>query len=257
MSRGRVAAGLLVAMAAIVAASCSTSGSSSTVGTAERSELRVSAAASLTDAFAELERAFEAGHPSVDVVVNLGPSDALAEQALDGAPVHVVAFADDVPMRSLVSAGLLDAAPQAFASNRLVAVVPTGSAAGSGGLASLSDVGVVALCAPTVPCGRHAERWLSGAGVALDESSVTRSRDARATLSAVTDGDADAAVVYATDARAARGRVAVIATSGDDVEVHYPIAALAGAPAAAAEFVQLVRSAEGQRILRSQGFGPP
>lgn len=254
MSRRRAIAGLLVAAAL---GSCATGESSSNAVTAQRSELRVSAAASLTDAFAELEREFEAEHPSVDVVVNVGPSDALAEQAIDGAPVHVVAFADDAPMNALAAAGLLGPAPQAFASNRLVAVVPAGSAGGSSGLASLSDVGVVALCALTAPCGRHAERWLSGAGVVLDESSVTRSRDARATLSAVTEGDADAAVVYATDARAARGRVAVIATSGDDVEVLYPIAPLAGAPPAATEFVQLVRSAEGQRILRSEGFGTP
>ncbi len=224
-----------------------------------RTELLVSAAASLADGFAGLEAAFEEENPDVDVVLNLGGSAALREQVLAGAPAAVFAAANEAIMRDVASAGLLGEPAQVFATNRLAIAVPSGNVAGIGGL---DDFGrpelLLGLCAVGVPCGDLARTALQQAGVvpAVD----TDEPNVRALLTKIELGDLDAGIVYVTDVIARAGLVDEIPISAEINPVaRYPIAVLADSDEQdlASGFVAFVLSPEGQTILAEQGFGAP
>jgi len=222
-------------------------------------DVRVSAAASLTDAFAEISSAFEAAHPGVHVVLNLAGSSSLRAQILDGAPVDVFASANPANMDRVVEAGEVAGPPGVFAHNRLEIAVPTGNPAGVRGLEDFADGALrLGLCAASVPCGDFARRALQKAGVTA--SLDTNEPDVRALLTKVELGELDAGIVYATDVAAAHGSVEGVAIPDvRNVVATYPIAVLSAAPhpAAARAFVDFVLSAAGRVILARYGFGPP
>jgi molybdate transport system substrate-binding protein len=220
--------------------------------------LTVLAAASLRGPFTELEATFEDGHPGVDVTVSFGGSSDLADQVEAGAPADVVATADEPTMARLSDAGLV-ATPTVFATNALTVVVPAGNPADVRNLADLgrSDVDVV-LCAPEVPCGRAAASVTDAAGVTphtvSEEPSVTD------VLAKVALGEADAGLVYVTDAATEPGDVETVPTpEAADVVNRYPVAVLAEpqAPGLADEWVALVTGDEGRSTLAEAGFGTP
>jgi molybdate transport system substrate-binding protein len=219
----------------------------------------VSAAASLTDAFAEIETVFEAAHPTVDVTLNLAGSSTLRTQILEGAPVDLFASADRANMARVAEAGDLAGEPRVFARNRLQIAVPPGNPADVTGLADFARPELlVGLCAEGVPCGDLAREALSRADVvpAVD----THEPDVRALITKVELGELDAAVTYVTDVVAASRRAQGVDIPDDqNVSTGYPIAILAEAPdpEAARAFVELVLSADGQAILARHGFGPP
>ena len=220
----------------------------------------VSAAASLRDPLTAIAEQFESDHPGAQVRLNLASSGHLAQQLLDGAPADVAAFADSAPMDRLVRADRVASEPRVFATNGMVIVTPPGNPDEVGTLAELAEVGTLSLCVVTAPCGVFAEQLLDAADAAPDEGTVTRGRDATATLGAVSRGDADAAVVYRTDARSAGERVEVVEIDGSDGDLaRYPIAEVAGSdsPALARSFIDVVLGDHGQRVLRDAGFGPP
>lgn len=221
--------------------------------------LSVSAAASLRVALDEIGDDFMAANPEVDVVFNFDSSSTLATQILDGAPADVYASADQANMARLADAGEVDGQPDTFALNELVIVTKPGNPAGLAGLADLVDVGIIALCGEEVPCGRYAKEALDLAGVTIAETSVTRGQNVAATLTAVTEGDAVAAVVYATDAIAAGDAVERVDIPDDvNAAASYQIATLVGAadPDLARAFVDHVLSPEGQTVLEGHGFLP-
>jgi molybdate transport system substrate-binding protein len=223
-------------------------------------DITVSAAASLTDVFEAVGDAFVDRHPATSVEFNFGSSGQLATQIVDGAPADVAAFADTTPMQVLEDAGLLAAPAEVFATNELVLVTPPGNPAGIGSLADLAGASTVSLCVATAPCGRFAEQLLSQGGITIEESSVTRGQDVRATLAAVTEGDADAAIVYLSDAEAVGSRVEVVdIPEAVAIVASYPIAVLADSDAVdvAESFLAFVRSDDGQVLLSEAGFGPP
>lgn len=225
-----------------------------------RGELTVSAAASLGDAFARIARDFRRAHPAVRVRLNLASSAGLVAQIQSGAPVDVLAAADLASFDRLAASGHLARTPVAFARNRMAIVVKPGNPLAVRGPADLTGVPVVALCGRTVPCGAYAAAVLARAGVALPESRVTRGLDARATLAAVAAGDADAAVVYATDARAAgRAVTTVEIPAAGNVVAVYGIGVVRDTPrrALADAFVAWVRGPEGRAALAAHGFGRP
>ena len=111
-------------------------------------------------------------------------------------------------MTKLVDANLIDGQPVVFARNKLIIVTKPGNPKNVKTLADLATVGVVSLCGDNVPCGKYAAQILQTAGVTIPESSITRGIDVKATLAAVTQGDADAAIVYVTDAKTAGSQVA-------------------------------------------------
>lgn len=242
---------------------CGSDGSRATVPPTADASLRgaitVSAASSLSGAFDTLSRQFARRHPGTAVNVNAGSSAALVTQIEQGAPADVFASADTTNMAQLVDAKRTRGTPTVIAHNRLAIVTKPGNPQRIATLADLTHGGVVALCAGTVPCGKYATQILTAAGLSIPETAVTREADAQATIGAVANGDADAAIVYLTDARAAGTAVnTVTIPAGENVIATYPMAVLRpnSAQKLAQAFVAYVRSSMGQRVLREFGFLP-
>ncbi|MGN6221771.1 MAG: molybdate ABC transporter substrate-binding protein [Microbacterium sp.] len=220
--------------------------------------LTVYAAASLKGAFDELATDFEQQHPALHVQPNTyDGSSTLATQIVEGAPADVFASADEKNMQKVVDAGLASG-PELFASNTLVLVVPAGNPAGVGGLDDLADPGLtVVLCAAEVPCGAASAALLSNADVTASVDSYEQ--NVTAVLTKVAAGEADAGLVYVTDA-ATTDAVDTLEVDGAAAVVNrYPVVALRGAAnaEAAAAFVDFVLGAKGQEVLASFGFGAP
>lgn len=224
-------------------------------GSAADHKLTVLAAASLTDAFEELATPFEEEH-DVDVTLAFGSSTDLAEQVADGAPGDVLATADEASMQIAEDAGATDEV-ETFATNVLTIVVPTGNPAGIESLDDLAGATWVR-CADEAPCGKVAAAVLDDAGVTADP--VSLEEDVRATLDKVVSGEADAGLVYATDAVAAADDVDAVEIPGAEEELTSYVAATLGQSEdadLAADWVAWVTSEEGQAILRDAGFGSP
>jgi molybdate transport system substrate-binding protein len=219
----------------------------------------VFAAASLTSAFQVAAGAFEKTHPGVKVQLNFAGSSTLVQQIEQGAPADVFASADQVNMQRLVGAGAIAGTPQTFTRNRLQIAVAAGNPKGIAGLADLAKPGLtIALCGPTVPCGRYAVEAFAKAGVTAPAAS--QELDVKAVLSKVAMGEADAGIVYVTDVRAAGSKVAgVDIPESSNVVARYPIAVVKDAPnaAAAVAFMDYVLSPEGQQVLARFGFSSP
>jgi molybdate transport system substrate-binding protein len=222
--------------------------------------ITVSAAASLTEAFTTIGRGFERKHPGTTVTFNFGSSSTLVTQIQGGAPADVLASADLTSMDRLAAAGRVAASPAIFARNQLEIAVKPGNPKGVETLADLEGVGIIALCGATVPCGAYAAKVLARAGVSIPASRITRGGDAKATLAAVSQGDADAALVYVTDVRGARKMVHGVTIPDDENMVaSYPIAPLASSSNAklAKAFVAHVTSRAAEKSLARYGFLAP
>jgi molybdate transport system substrate-binding protein len=226
---------------------------------ADEGELLVSAAASLTDAFADVGAAFEEANPGIDVILNLGSSSALREQILEGAPADVFASANTSNMDQVAEAGEVTGEAEIFVTNSLQIAVPEGNPADVIGLEDFArDELLIGLCAEDVPCGEFGREALASAGVtpAVD----TNEPDVRALLTKIEAGELDAGITYVTDVLSTAGTVeGVDIPEENNVVAEYPIAALGSAPNpdAAVAFVEFVLSEEGQAILTGYGFSPP
>lgn len=255
---GAVLVGLLAAGCA--SDSDSSSDSSATPASKATGSITVSAAASLTQAFNKLGADFEKANPGATVTFNFGSSGTLATQIQQGAPAGTFASADEDNMNKVVAAGLVDGTPVVFAKNKLVIVTKPGNPKKIKTLADLPNAGVVSLCGAGAPCGRYAAQILQTAGVTIPESRITRGTDVLVALGAVTTGDADAAIVYSTDAQAA-GRTVETVTIPDaqNAIAVYPIATLkaSGNRATSQAFIAYVTSSAGEATLESFGFLPP
>lgn len=236
------------------------SASSVTCGSGLEGEITVSAAASLTEAFTEIGDDFEERCDGTRITFTFDSSGTLSQQILDGAPADVFASADQKNMDKLVAAELTQGEPTVFAENQLIIVTKPGNPEGIGSLADLADAGIISLCGEDVPCGTFAATSLAEAGVTIPETSVTRGQNAKATLTAVSDGDAVAGIVYVTDALAAGDAVDSVEIPDDqNVLATYPAAVLTTATneQLASAFVAYVSSDDGQETLEEQGFLPP
>jgi molybdate transport system substrate-binding protein len=249
-----------------VAAGCgssSSNGSSTTTAASKPSatgKITVSAAASLTEAFNKLGKDFEAANPKATVAFNFGSSTTLATQIQQGAPADSFASADQANMTKLVSAHLIDGTPVVFAKNKLVIVTKPGNPKHVQTLADLPALGTVALCGADVPCGKYAAQVLQNAQVTIPTNKITRGQDVKATLAAVMTGDADAAIVYATDAQSAGNTVTTVdIPESQNAIAVYPIGVIAKSSnkATAQAFTAYVTSPAGEATLKSLGFLPP
>ncbi len=164
-----------------------------------RGDLTISAATSLTDVFTELAIQFRTVNEGVKVRLNFGSSSTLGAQIQSGAPSDIMASADLTNVEKLVASGNVVVEPQVFARNTMAIAVKPGNPKSVRSVADLAALPFVALCGKTVPCGVYASSVLTRADVVIGESKVTRGIDVKATLSAVANGDADAAIVYKTD----------------------------------------------------------
>ncbi|MBA4181573.1 MAG: molybdate ABC transporter substrate-binding protein [Anaerolinea sp.] len=230
-------------------------------------ELRVYAAASLTDAFTEVAKQFEAAHPGVGVALNFGSSSTLAAQINEGAPADVFAPASAAQLAELAAGGRVESG-RIFATNSLVVAAAKESPVES--FRDLARPGVrLVLAGKDVPAGEYAREALrkastpEGYGTSFAASVLANLKseevNVRAALTKVELGEADAAVVYVTDLGAARGVRSVAIPAEFNVVAEYPVALVHGANGRqlAEAFVAYLLSPEGQAILARHGFGPP
>jgi molybdate transport system substrate-binding protein len=232
---------------------------------ARAEEVLVGAAVSLKEPLEAIAKRFEAEHTGSRVQLAFGASNALAAQAKAGAPMDVLVSADEQSVDAVAAAGLVHAGRRALiAGNRLVVVVMPGLAIPVTGPDDLKrpELRHVAIGGPGVPAGEYAREWLGKAGLldALTPRLVT-TEHVRTALAAVDTGNAEAAIVYATDARAAKSaKLAFAVPAAEHPRIVYA-AALLGGPRAkplAAAFFEALRGPEARRSLEAAGFlGPP
>jgi molybdate transport system substrate-binding protein len=227
-------------------------------------DLVVSAAASLTNAFREIAPAFEAQNPGANVQLNFGASGGLLQQIAKGAPADVFASADQETMNQAEAQGLLkNGARRNFVSNALVVIVPAEGGASPKGLNDLVQpqfkriaIGVPA----SVPVGRYTRSVLEKARIWTPiEAKMVGAQSVRQALDYVARAEVDAGFVYATDAAIMPGKVKVALAVPTDMPILYPIAALAASTneALAQKFVAFVTSPPAQAVFAKYGFGKP
>jgi molybdate transport system substrate-binding protein len=224
--------------------------------------VNVFAAASLTEVFTELGKAFEADHPGVEVTFNFAGSSALAEQVNQGAPADVLVTADESTMKKVVDAGNATGRTT-LARNRLAILVEKGNPTGITRLADLARPGVTfVLCVPEVPCGRFGAAALKRARVTTPPASLEE--NVKAVVAKVTLGEADAGIVYVTDVKGAGGRATGIDIDIDlsddpSLEAVYQAAITeqVGNEQLAKAWIEFVLSDEGRSVLSSYGFLVP
>jgi molybdate transport system substrate-binding protein len=220
-------------------------------------ELMVFAASSLTEALQDVGQEFEtaSGHK---VSFNLGASSDLARQIQAGAAADVFFSADQAQMDKLQQAGRVRAEDRVdLLSNVLVVVVPAGAKTKLKRAADLVRVRHLALADPeAVPAGVYARTWLEAIGLwAKVQERVVPTLNVRAALAAVESGDADAGIVYRTDAVVTRrATVAFEVPRGEGPAIVYPVASLASAPKTAGDFVRYLAGPQARAIFRRRGF---
>jgi molybdate transport system substrate-binding protein len=237
----------------------------------ETRALTVFAAASLTGAFTELGKNFDAAHPGVTSTFNFAGSQILRSQLEQGAVADVFASANTKEMNTLIITDslILKDTDQIFATNQLLVILPANNPANIQTLQDLAQSGVkIVLADASVPAGNYARQILSkmgknpifGAnfGTLVLANVVSKETDVKQVVAKVQLGEADAGIVYISDSVAAPELKTIDIPSNFNVIARYPIATLSIAPQAelASEFIDYVLSAEGQSILQKWGFTP-
>lgn len=241
-----------------VGATALIAGCSSSDNTAGGS-ITVFAAASLKSAFTEIGEQFKTDNPGASVEFSFAGSSDLVTQLTQGADADVLASADTRNMDKAVAADLVEGAPVTFATNTLTIAVAPGNPKGIKSFADLAKPGTsVVVCAPPVPCGGATEKVEKATGVTL--SPVSEETSVTDVLGKVTSGQADAGLVYVTDAAGAGDKVTSVAFPEAAQAVNsYPIAVLKEYAHAelAHRFVDLVTGEAGQKALAKAGFAKP
>lgn len=231
-------------------------------GAEERREITVAAALSLKGAFEEIAVLYQAKHPNERVRFNFAASGVLQRQIEGGAPVDIFASASPREMEELERKKLLAAGSRRiFARNGMVLIAPKGATPGINGLADLGmeKVKRVAIGNPaTVPAGKYTEEVLRSLGLRdLVREKLVFAENVRQILDYTVRGEADAGIVFATDAVGVPG---IVVAASAPVKSHSPalcsIAVTQGArnKAAAGAFIDMLLSPDGQSILRRRGF---
>jgi molybdate transport system substrate-binding protein len=232
--------------------------------------LTVFAAASLADAFSEIGRDFEAAHPGVTVTFNFAGSGSLRTQLEQGAVADIFASANQTEMDTLVADDLVVAnSSRVFLNNTLLIILPASNPANIKTLQDLAHPGIkLVLGDTTVPAGKYARQILanldtdpaftSDFSARVLANLVSNETNVRQVVAKVQLGEADAGIVYVSDAVAAPELKTIEFPTTDNVIAKYPIAALKSAPQPdlAADFIAFVLSPDGQAILKEWGFIP-
>jgi molybdate transport system substrate-binding protein len=236
--------------------------------TSEPKILNVFAAASLTDAFNEIGKNFEATNPGVTVTFNFAGSQALQTQIEQGAPADVFASANKTEMDALISGSYVSQdAPQIFLHNKLVVILPGDNPGGLSKLEDLAKPGIkLVLAAEEVPVGKYARQALDTMngqfGSDFEDkvlaNVVSNEDNVKQVVAKVQLGEADAGIVYTSDAVAAPELKTIEIPDDLNVIAKYPIAPLGKSANAdlAKAFIEYVLSTEGQAVLQKWGFTP-
>jgi len=223
------------------------------------------AAASLTDALPDVAEAWKThGGGTATVTFSFDSSSKLVKQLEAGAPADLLFTADAETMSAAAVHGLLEADTRRdLLGNVLVVVVPADAIWTPASAAELANPSLdhLAVAGENVPAGRYARSALESAGVwTAVEPRIVRGDNVRTTLGWVTRGEADAGVVYATDARSEPGvRVAFSFPPESHAPIVYPAAVVSSAahPAEAAAFLSFCASPDAKAIFANAGFTPP
>jgi molybdate transport system substrate-binding protein len=260
---------LLLLVGALSACGSTSSSSSPTATSAPPVTLNVFAAASLTNAFKEVGKQFHAAHPNVTITFNFAGSQALATQITQGAPADVFASANQAQMNVAVKGGEVDASSsKVFVHNLLVVIFPKNNPGNITKLQDLAHPGLkIVLADKSVPAGQYALDYLSKASAdpgfgSSYQANVTKNvvsyeTDVETVVTKVVQGEADAGIVYTTDALANTSQLGEITIPANlQTEATYPIAPIKGSKnaATAQQFVDYVLSPTGQAILTRYGF---
>ena len=221
-------------------------------------EVTVFAAASLQDAFEELAASFQNAHPGVRIAFDFQGSQELVASLNGGASADILATANNSTMTDAANKGLVGEQTE-FATNVLTLIVPAGNPAGVTGINDGSlDKADLVVCAPEVPCGEATQKLAAELGVTLNP--VSEEQKVTDVRGKVESGEAQAGIVYTTDAAQAGDKVETIALPANSVINHYPIALTKSAAnsQAAQAFIDYILSPEGQKVLQdTYGFGAP
>jgi molybdate transport system substrate-binding protein len=253
-------AGLLsLALVADVSGCGQKTPSSATASTSSGQPIVVFAATLLKPAFTLLAGKFQTDNPRATIDFDFATSSELANKLTQGAGADIFASADSAQMDTVVKADLTTGDPVNFASNTLVIVTAPGDPKQIRSFADLAKPDVrVAVCQASSACGSAAQRIEDNTGV--HPNPVSEESVSSGVLGKVTSGEADAGLVYLTDAHKAGDKVTAVKfpESADAVNI-YPIVILkhTSQPALAQKFVDLVTGATGQRVLTQAGFASP
>ncbi|MDX2291731.1 MULTISPECIES: molybdate ABC transporter substrate-binding protein [Streptomyces] len=252
----RTAAAVLTAALLVPLAACGTGDDTANDAGAEGAGLTVLAAASLTDVFETAGAAYEKSHPGTRITFSFAGSQELVAQVSQGAPADVLVTADTKSMDKVKAD---TGTPAIIARNRLVIATAEGNPFKVDALADLADPGLkVVLAAPEVPAGKYSRQILDRQHLTVNP--VSQEPNVRSVLSKVELGEADAGLVYRTDAESAKDKAdAVEIPDAQNAVAQYPAATLKDSEhaEAAAAFVAWLSAPEGQKILQDAGFQKP
>ena len=266
----RAAIAAVSLLSAVSLAACGGSASNSSTGAASSAasaggsgasqkatgKVTVLAAASLQKAFEEIEKTVEKDNPGLDVTFDFQGSQDLVASLAGGNSADVLATANNSTMKTAADQKLVGNQTE-FATNVLTLIVPKGNPKKITGLDSSLDGANLVICAPEVPCGEATKKLAEAQGITLNP--VSEEQKVTDVRGKVESGEADAGIVYTTDAAAAKDKADKIDIPDGGVVNHYPIAPTAKPenPAGAQVFIDAVTGKAGQEILAKHGFGKP
>lgn len=266
----RAAIAAVSLLSALSLAACGGSASNSSTGAASGAaspgasagaekatgKVTVLAAASLQGAFEEIEKTVEKDNPGLDVTFDFQGSQDLVASLAGGNSADVLATANNSTMKDAVDQKLVGDQTE-FATNVLTLIVPKGNPKNVTGLDSSLDGANLVICAPEVPCGEATKKLAAALGVTLNP--VSEEQKVTDVRGKVESGEADAGIVYTTDAAAAKDKADKIDIPDGGVVNHYPIAQTATPENAsgAKVFIDAVTGKAGQEVLAKYGFGAP
>ena len=266
----RAAIAAVSLLSAVSLAACGGSASNSSTGAASGTaspgasagaekatgKVTVLAAASLQGAFEEIEKTVEKDNPGLDVTFDFQGSQDLVSSLAGGDSADVLATANNSTMKTAADQKLVGNQTE-FATNVLTLIVPKGNPKKITGLDSSLDGANLVICAPEVPCGEATKKLAEAQGITLNP--VSEEQKVTDVRGKVESGEADAGIVYTTDAAAAKDKADKIDIPDGGVVNHYPIAQTAKPenPAGAQVFIDAVTGKAGQEILTKHGFGKP
>ncbi|WP_392533509.1 molybdate ABC transporter substrate-binding protein [Nostoc sp. C117] len=227
-------------------------------------DILISAAASLKDTLEEIKPLYQQSKSNININYNFGASGALQQQIEQGAPADIFISAGKKQMDALEKKGLLVSGTRAnLANNRLVLIVAD-DIVGISSFYDLTDAKIkkIAIGEPrSVPAGQYGQEVLKKLKL-YDrlKPKLVFANNVRQVLAAVESGNAEAGLVYATDAKISK-KVKVVVAADDKYHspIVYPIAVLKSSknPSAAKEFVQFLSTNPAKDILRKYGFIVP
>jgi len=225
-------------------------------------ELNISAAVSLKDALAEIQKNYQAKNPNVKLVYNLGASGSLQQQIEQGAPADIFISAAPKQMNDLEAKNLINkSSRKKLVENKLVIVVPKDSNLNITKYEDIAQDAVKKIAlgeTATVPAGQYAQQVLQKLGLwDKVKDRVVFAKDVRTVLAYTETGNVEAGIVYKTDAISSdKVKVAAIAPEGSHEPIVYPVAITTGSKQqkAAEAFIEYLFSAEGKAVFEKNGF---